>query len=264
MSDSVVRQSSPARAHVRRAEDFLVAVNPGSEKLHRAAHAQMVDYRLQEITDGLARGVGTVPGFCEDKPGYRSPWHYHECDLQLAIVLRGSAQFAARPDFIPQVVKGDIAFVPGHVVHDVSEPSSDYQVIELTFPGTFTTVEVGIPESGSPTAMQILSPSAASRLDDAASLNGFVIYRYSVPVPFDDRYQIDRERRSRLLPFKAAPLSHQDRFHFMLVLEGERVVEFDGVASRLIAGDILVVPAGVTCRSLEATEEHEALWIRVR
>lgn len=251
---------SSQRGYVRRLSECAVPVEAGLD-LHRAAHDRIIDYKLQEAMGGLGRGVGIVPGFCSDKPGYSSPWHYHDCEMQIGIVLEGSVEMAFADGQFSRIGKWDIAMIPGGVAHDVSNPSADYVTIEFTVPGSFGTIETCPPPAGTPSEAVKLGVSDALRTGET---RGLLIYAYPVKPPYDERYAIGRERRSRVQPFEPALLMHGEEYLLLYVTQGTRTIELDGEEAILAAGDLLVLPGGVLCRDLDASQEHEALTITLR
>ena len=190
-----------ARAVLRKAAEFTIDMPHQPGQAHRSAAGRMVDYRLQEVTDNEARAISTVPGQFVDKPAFGSPWHYHDCDLQVAVVLEGSIELGYLADTYARAVKGDILFIPGHVLHDVSAPSADYQVAEITFPGTFGTTEAAMPAPGQPTAAATFSPSDAVR---TGVENGVIDYAYPVAQDYRGTFDVRRQMRSRVDAFAPA------------------------------------------------------------
>jgi len=255
LTDDAVRP-----AYVRRAKDHLVALKPGGDT-HRDAHNHIVDYRLQDIMSNSARGVATVPGFCEDKPGFASPWHYHDCEMQIGIVMDGSVEMAFADGEFSRIVKGDIGMVPGGVVHDVSHPSADYLAAEFTFPGSFETIDAPPPPAGSETAASSWGVNAARRTDDRF---GILFYEYPVPAASSQRYAVGRQRRSRVTPFEAHALTHGDEHLLLFVVQGTRTIRLDGAEEILGPGDLLVLPGGTVCTDVGASDEHEAITIGLR
>lgn len=252
LTDQMVRQ-----AHIRRAKDFVTALKSGGDT-HRDAHNSVIDYRLQDIMGGTARSVGTVPGFCEDKPAFGSPWHYHDCEMQIGIVLDGSVEMALADGEYTRIATGDIGMIPGGVIHDVSHPSADYLTTEFSFPGTFETIDAPPPPAGSSSAAVKLGISAAMR---SGERGGLLFYDYPVAAPYDERYRLRRHRRSRVAPFEEHSLRHADEYLLLYVMKGTRTLRVDDREEVLGPGDLLVLPGGIDVTDLDASEEHEALGI---
>jgi mannose-6-phosphate isomerase-like protein (cupin superfamily) len=251
----------PHLAQVRLAKDCLVNLPQPEGDLHRAVHSAVIDYGLVDLTEGQIRAMGTLPGFCTDKPGFSSPWHCHDCEMQIAIVLDGSAEIAFSPTTARRVCRGEIAFIPGHVTHDVRKPSADYQITELTFPGAFATTEVAPPAADSASPGRVWGGGAALREADG---RGLISYRYPVEAPYSDRYLIRREWRDWGLPFEAGSLAHEDETRILFVIGGTRTIDLNGEQHRLGFNDLLTLPPAVECADIAASGDHEAIWIHLQ
>lgn len=248
-----------SKGFVRKAADCTI-VPPGQEDaLHRASQSAF-DFRLQEMTGDMARGMGILTGFCADKPHYASPWHYHECEMQIGIVLDGSVEMAFTESDVSRIAKGDICLIPGGVIHDVTHPSSDYVTTEFTFPGSFATIDALVPAAGSPSKGRRLGISDALRSGEE---RGFIRYDYPVESPYDERYAVSRDRLSRIDPFVPGLIENEHDLFLLFVLQGRRVVELNGDNLVLEAGDLLVLPRGSSCMDMDASPEHEALRIHL-
>jgi quercetin dioxygenase-like cupin family protein len=248
------------RGHVRKAKDCLITMRGADPKdMHRAVEAQAVEYRLQEITNDGARAVGTAPGFSAPA-GMRAPWHYHDCDMQIGVVLGGSVEGAYADQERWRIGKSDIIMVPGGAAHDVSEASADYEATEFTFPGTFATIESKAPPRGTSSTAVRLGINEAIR---SGAARGLLFYDYPVSAPYSARYAVGRQRRSRVEPFVQGQLVHDAELLLLYVTQGSRTVVMNGEQTVLERGDLLVLPGGVECRDVDASEEHESLSIRL-
>lgn len=246
---------------VRKAEGHRVRMAHQPGQAHRSAAGWTIDYRLQEITGDAARAISTVPGHFIDKPAFGSPWHYHDCDLQVAFVLEGSIELGYRGEIYARAGKGDILFIPGHVMHDVSNPSADYQVAEITFPGSFGTTEAAMPARDAETAARTWGCSDAVR---SGSARGIIDYGYPVAAPYDAQFDIRRHVRSRTEPFEAGGSRHDDAYRFIFVMQGWRAAEVDGLEVRAGVGDLIVVPGGSDWRDSAVSDDYEAVEVRLR
>lgn len=247
-----------ARAYVRKAKDHRIEMPHQPGQAHRSAAGWMIDYKLQEITGDVARSISTFPGNFADKPAFGSPWHHHDCALQVAVVLEGSIELGYRGGQYGRAGKGDVLFIPGQVMHDVSNPSADYQVAEITFPGSFGTVEGVEPAADIETPARTWGSSAAIREGEQ---RGVIDYRYPVMAPYDRQFRLLRLRRSRTGGFEPGSLSHDDRYRFVMVFQGWREVEVEGNPIRAEAGDVIVLPKGAPCADLAISDEFEAIEI---
>jgi quercetin dioxygenase-like cupin family protein len=248
-----------ARACVRKRIHCIAQPASGDAKdLHRAQHTGVIDYKLQEITNNNVRAVGAVRGFCADKPGMTSPWHYHNCDMQIGVVLHGSVEMAFAADGFARIGKHDVSMIPGGTPHDVSEPSSDYTGVEFTFPGDFGTTETLAPPRGTPSVAVNWGLNDATRV---GAERGLVFYRYPVSAPYNARYAIHRQRRVRIGAFTPGSLMHDHELSLLYVTQGTRTIMLYGDQIVLETGDLLVLPGGVACEDIGAADEHEAICI---
>lgn len=250
-----------AGALVRKAADHRVRMAHQPGQAHRSAAGWTIDYRLQEVTGGAARAISTVPDQFADKPAFGSPWHYHDCALQVALVLQGSIELGYQGDRYARAGKGDILFIPGEVPHDVSNPSADYQVAEITFPGSFATTEAEMPAPDAETPARTWGSSAAVR---AGSAHGIIDYGYPVAAPYDTRFDIRRQVRSRTEAFEPGARRHEDRYRFIMVVQGWRAARIEGAEVRAEAGDLIVVPGGADWHDSAVSDDYEAVEVRLR
>jgi quercetin dioxygenase-like cupin family protein len=246
---------------VRKAADHRVQMAHQPGQAHRSAAGWTIDYRLQEITGDAARAISSVEDQFVDKPAFGSPWHYHDCDLQVAFVLQGSIELGYQGDTYARAGKGDILFIPGHVMHDVSNPSADYQVAEITFPGSFGTTEAAMPARDIETPARTWGSSDAVR---AGSARGIIDYGYPVAAPYDAQFDIRRQVRSRTEPFEAGTSRHDDRYRFIFVMQGWRAAEIDGAEVRAGVGDLIVIPGNADWRDSDVSDDYEAVEVRLR
>ena len=250
----------PFAAALRRAADHRIEMPAQPGQAHRGAAGWMIDYNLQELTGGRARAISTVPGQFVDKPAFKSPWHYHDCALQVAIVLEGSIELGYAADSYARAGKGDVLFIPGEVLHDVSAPSADYVVAEITFPGTFGTTEAAMPAPGVATSARTLGTQDAVR---SGERGGVIDYVYPVGGGLEDRYGIHRLRRSRVADFAPGTRRHDDAVRMSIAISGWREVDLGHGVERAGPGDLLVIPGGTDWRDVAMSDDYDAVDVRM-
>ncbi len=250
-----------SKASLRRAAEFRIEQKEQPGQAHRSAAGGLIDYRLQEITDSAMRAICTVPGNFADKPKFASPWHFHDCDLQVALILDGSVELGYRGDTYARAEKGDILFIPGKTAHDVGSPSADYQIAEITFPGSFGTIETPMPAKDAATPAVTLGSRDAVRMGEH---HGLVEYRYPVAEPYGRTYDLRRYLRSRTEPFAATSRHHEDHFRASVPFAGWADVDLgDGETVRVGVGDLLLVTPHTDCRLVAVSDDYAAVEVRL-
>ncbi|MFD0847093.1 AraC family ligand binding domain-containing protein [Sphingosinicella xenopeptidilytica] len=243
----------------RRAAEHEVELPPQPGQVHRASMGRIIDYRLQETTNDMVRAIATLPGHFEAIPKWGSPWHYHECDLQIALILKGSLDIAYEHETFSRASQGDILFIPGHVLHDVGGASSDYQVAEITFPGSFGTIEADPPEP------DLKSRGATLAIRDARLIgeyDGLAIYRYALAEALGSQYAIRRYVRRRAEASHGVWQQHADRYRMLFVTQGKVTVEVNGNRPAILkALDIAIIPGDADYRYLSPSVEYEAVEV---
>ncbi len=260
MATTAPEQAEGFAPALRKAEHFRVKMPHQPGQAHRSAAGWMIDYKLQELTGSQARAISTVAGQFVDKPEFKSPWHYHDCALQVAIILEGSIELGYRADSYARAGKGDVLFIPGHVLHDVSAPSADYVVAEITFPGSFATTEAEMPVPGAETSARTLGTQDAVR---SGERDGIIDYVYPVGGGLDDRYAIHRLLRSRVAPFADGSRRHDDAFRLSIAISGWREIDLGQGPERAGPGDLLVIPGGADWRDLAMSDDYDAVEVRM-
>lgn len=245
--------------HVRLAAEHLVEPKPDPGQAHRASLVRIIDYALPAISDGQIRAIATVADQFKSLPAWKSPWHFHECELQLGLIVNGSLDLAYAQGRISRASKGDILWIPGGVLHDVGAASADYQIVEITFPGSFSTVEAQPPPPGSGTLARTHSIRDAGF---AAAGGGLLEYRYALDGALAARYAIRRWVRDRNGDDSGGPRRHTDRCRITCVTQGSKAVATAGRrATRVGALDLVLMPPGTDWRDSEISDDYEAVEV---
>ncbi len=261
MTKDTAASSVAHRAYVRRWQDCVVKQSLTEKKdLHRdvGGEATEINYNLQEITHDATRGWCSVPNFFESRPSHRSAWHYHNCDMQVIIIMEGSAEFAFTEGPHVRAGKENIMTIPGGCAHDIRNLSADYQVAEFTFPGTFGTTATDAPPLDTNVTAQLWSLADAPNIGDQDDL---IRYLYPLSDPYNKKYRIEGEFRCRPETFLRKSLKHSDPYRFLLVKNGTREIETEGSIERLGFGDVLVIPAGAECIDTNASDDYQGVWV---
>lgn len=225
---------------------------------HRATQAPPHDYGLESVTRGAARAAA----FFLPLPGVPGPtftttdWHFHECQLQLAIVLRGQIDIWFAADRPQRVQAGELMVIPGGVPHLASNPSPDYSVLELTLPAGFTTVPCEAPSrEGSRSGCVARLSASAARTPE-----GWSAGHYNRPDPITDDVWVSG--------FQYGTGEHQlapglGRTGILIVTAGSCVARAPGREQhRLNSFDALVIDAAEAAIA-EATEDFAAVLVNL-
>jgi uncharacterized RmlC-like cupin family protein len=74
-------------------------------------------------------------------------WHYHVCEMQIGLVLKGWVDMQFEDGTERRVVAGDLIMIPGGLKHNETAISEDFEDIELTVPSDIGTIPCERPES---------------------------------------------------------------------------------------------------------------------
>lgn len=246
-------------ASFRLASDHRVETKPQAGQAHRTSLGAIIDYALPAVTNQQVRAIATLPKHFENTPAWGSPWHFHECDLQVALILRGSLDVAYEAGKTSRAAHGDILFIPGGVLHDVGGSSADYQVAEITFPGSFGTIESEAPKVGAATLGRTLAIRDAVLV---GTRGGLAEYQYPIAAPHAERYAIRRYVRARTEAFDSQWRKHEDAYRMTFVTSGWKKIETaDGQRACIGPMDIGIVPGGMDARDMEVSMDYEAVEV---
>jgi quercetin dioxygenase-like cupin family protein len=105
---------------------------------------------LQYLDTGFAEASGgrlnaTVQA-ASGALGAETGWHYHECEMQLAYILKGWIDLQYEDGTEVRLEAGDVMFLPGGVKHNEVRSSDDITGFEITIPAVMGTVPCDVPE----------------------------------------------------------------------------------------------------------------------
>jgi quercetin dioxygenase-like cupin family protein len=72
-------------------------------------------------------------------------WHYHVCDLQFVYVLKGWVELEFEGGEVKRLVEGAAMAIPGGMVHNEINVSSDFEALEVASPADMGTISVDAP-----------------------------------------------------------------------------------------------------------------------
>jgi hypothetical protein len=131
--------------------------------------------------------------------------------------------------------------------------------VEITFPGSFSTVESPPP----PPELRTLARTYSVR--DAyfeAAGEGLLEYRYALEGAIAARYAIRRWVRDRNAAGSGGPRRHTDHCRITCVTQGSKTVETAGAgAARVGVLDLVLIPPHTEWRDSEISEDYEAVEV---
>ena len=133
---------SPTRTINPRFTAHIAKDNPFKRDggLAQRAYREYRDLGIAEATDGKVQAqiIRTI----EPSPPEGSGLHYHDVDFQMLYVLKGWTQIWLEGEGEFRFEAGDCWIQPPCVRHHVRDFSDDYEVLEVSLPGEYETVEV--------------------------------------------------------------------------------------------------------------------------
>lgn len=98
------------------------------------------DLGVAAVTEGKAHAH--IVRTTQPCPPEGSGVHYHDLDFQMVFVLKGTSRvwFEGEGEFSFEA--GDCWIQPPSIRHNVLDYSDDYELLEITLPGTYETVQV--------------------------------------------------------------------------------------------------------------------------
>lgn len=77
-------------------------------------------------------------------------WHYHECEMQIAYIVKGWIELQFEDGTDVRLEAGDAMFLPGGVKHNEVRSSDDITGFEITVPAGMGTVPCDEPDGWTP------------------------------------------------------------------------------------------------------------------
>ena len=69
-------------------------------------------------------------------------WHYHELKFQMVYILKGWIKFEYKGEGVFILSPGDVVYQPPEIHHREIEHSEDLELIEITSPAEFKTINL--------------------------------------------------------------------------------------------------------------------------
>lgn len=85
-----------------------------------------------------------------DALGSETGWHYHECEMQLAYIVKGWIELQFEDGTDVRLEAGDVMFLPGGIKHNEVRSSDDITGFEITVPARMGTVPCEKPDGWAP------------------------------------------------------------------------------------------------------------------
>lgn len=102
------------------------------------------DLGLKHGTDGKVSANVTIVTNANSKP---TGWHYHTCDVQFSIMLKGWFELQMEDGTTRRVNEGDTIFLKGGTKHNEIATSEEFEFIEILIPAQMDTVPCDPPET---------------------------------------------------------------------------------------------------------------------
>lgn len=126
----------------------LLHLSPGDPSEFKTREAwtafEYRDLGMAAQTDGRVGAFHMrALGPCTGEQG----WHYHRLDFHMVYILKGTVTYLWHGSSEPLVVEaGGCLFQPPSGAHNVIDYTGDLEVIEITMPASYETIDVDVAE----------------------------------------------------------------------------------------------------------------------
>jgi quercetin dioxygenase-like cupin family protein len=193
-------------------------------------------------------------------------WHCHDLDFQFVYILEGHV-VVTTPGLTDSVWRaGDCAHLPPFMMHDETEFSGDFEVLEITMPAKVETLTAAPADRrGRPAADFVLSRLGPDSFRRGEGPRAFLEYReLGVADATGRRVQAQVVRTNGACDSSTGWHYHTLDFQFVYVLNGWTRTELEGIGEfELRAGDSIIVPPHLRHDVTGFSEDFEVLEINV-
>ncbi|HJP22312.1 MAG: cupin domain-containing protein [Alphaproteobacteria bacterium] len=193
-------------------------------------------------------------------------WHCHDLEFQLVYVLRGRVAFTAEGWGDVVLEAGDCAHTPPFTMHDETEFSADFEVIEVTMPADVTTLtEKPEDRSGRPDSTMVVDYLGDDSFLRCEGPRAFLEYRdFGLGAATQGGVQAQVVRTNGPCDASTGWHYHEFDVQFVYVLKGWVKTELEGLGKfHMDAGDAMVVPSRHKHDVTAFSEDFEVFEINV-
>lgn len=178
-------------------------------------------------------------------------WHCHDLDFQFVFVVKGHVRFVTEDGETVTLRAGDCAHLPAFYLHDEIEFAPDFEVVEITAPGSVKTIPGRVKPEGRPVmpAGHVSAFVASYDGPDAYKVGDgprqFLAYRdAAATLGTGRRVNVNVVRNSRAGDRSTGWHYHTLACQFIYVLKGWSRVEVEGEGEFTVrAGDAMTLPS---------------------
>ena len=123
---------------------FFSHVKPGDTEFKRGGLRDFFLYRDLGIAGATKGKVIAHLVRANEPPTKGTGWHYHVCDFQIVVMMKGWAKFMYE-DKVTLVEEGDVVHQRPGMVHYLFDYSPDMEYLEIVSPADFGSVHAEAP-----------------------------------------------------------------------------------------------------------------------
>jgi len=193
-------------------------------------------------------------------------WHCHDLDFQLVYVLAGHVAFTAEGWGDIRLEAGDCAHIPPFTMHDETEFSPDFQVLEITMPAHVETLTEKPASRGSrPDTKMVVDHLGPNSFRRGEGPRSFLEYRnFGLEEATGGQVQAQVVRTNGACDSSTGWHYHELDIQFVFVLGGWVKTELEGLGEfHMVRGDAIMVPSRHKHDVTAFSEDFEVFEINV-